>query len=250
MTSRPFVVAALLALLASACGVGPVAGLDGEWILQRGTIEGQPLELVQGARVSLRIDGAEVGGTAACNQYGGEMERDGDRITFGALFQTEMACDGPIMALETAYLDGLSRVDTARRDADQLRLTGPATELDFTLLQPTPDVDPVGTSWRLESLITGDAVSSVFGEAALLLAVDGTLSGSTGCRSFGGSYTLETDELEVTDLVVDQRACDDQSAGQDGQVLELLGGPLRVTISGDRMTLMGGANGLDYRAEG
>ena len=71
--------------------------------------------------------------------------------------------------LDTAYLDGLSRVDIARRDADQLRLTGPATQLDFTLVQPTPDAEPVGTRWRLESLITGDAVSSVLGEATLLL---------------------------------------------------------------------------------
>lgn len=250
MTPRPIAVAALVALLASACGLGPVADLDGEWILQRGTVDGGPLQLVEGARVSLRIDGTEVGGTAACNQYGGEVERDGDRITFGAMFMTEMACDEPIMALEAAYLDALSRVDTARRDAEQLRLTGPAVELDFTLLQRTPDAGPVGTSWRLESLISGDAVSSVFGDATLLLAEDGTVSGSTGCRSFGGSYTLDGDELTIDDLVVDQRACDETSAGQDGHVLELLEGPLRVSISGDRMTLMGGANGLDYRADG
>jgi heat shock protein HslJ len=250
MTSRSLIAATLAALLVAACGLGPVADLDGEWILQRGTVGGEPLQLVDGARVSLRIDGTEVGGTAACNQYGGEMERDGERITIGTLSVTEMACEEPIMALEAAFLDGLSRIDTARRDADQLRLTGPGTELDFTLLEPPADADPVGTSWRLESLITGDAVSSVFGEATLLLGADGTVSGSTGCRSFGGSYTLNGDELSIGDLVVDQRACDEQSAGQDGQVLELLGSPLRVTVSGDRLTLMGGANGLDYRAEG
>lgn len=250
MKLRPLLVASLIALVTVACGVGPVADLDGEWILQRGTVGGQALQPVEEARVSLRIEGSEVGGTAACNHYGGEMDRDGSRITIGALFMTEMGCAEPIMALEAAYIDALARVDTARRDADQLRLTGPETELDFRLLQPTPDAEPVGTRWRLESLITGDAVSSVFGEATLLLAVDGTVSGSTGCRGFGGSYALDDDELVISDLVVDMRACDEQSAGQDGQVLELLRGPLRVTVSGDRLTLMGGANGLDYRAAG
>lgn len=252
MTPRSLILAALvgLAVLTAACGVGPAVELDGEWILQRGTVDGEALQLAEGPQVSLRIDGSEIGGTAACNQYGGEMERDGDRVTFGALSMTEMACDEPLMALEAAYLDALSRVDTARRDADQLRLTGPATELAFTVLQPMPNADPVGTQWRLESLIVGDAASSVVGEATLLLAEDGSVSGSTGCRSFGGAYTLEGDELVVTDLVVDQRACDDTSAAQDGHVLGVLEGPLRVTVSGDAMTLMGGANGLDYRADG
>lgn len=250
MTPRPLIVATLVALVAAACGLGPVGDLDGEWILQDATVGGQALQLVEGARVSLRIDGSEIGGTAACNHYGGELDRGGDRITIGALSMTEMACDEPLMALEAAYLDGLSRVDSAGREADQLRLTGPATELAFTLLQPTPDADPVGTRWRLESLITGDAVSSVFGEATLLLAENGTLSGSTGCRSFGGSYALDGDELVVADLLIDMRPCDAESAGQDGQVLGLLEGPLRVTVGGDRLTLMSGANGLDYRAAG
>lgn len=250
MTPRPLIISMLVALVAAACGLAPAADLDGEWTLQQGTVGGDALQLAEEALVSLRIDGSEIGGTAACNQYGGEMERDDDRITIGALSMTEMACAEPIMALEAAYLDGLSRVDTARRDGDRLRLTGPATELDFTLLQPTPDADPVGTQWRLESLITGDAVASVLGDATLLLAEDGTVSGSTGCRNFGGTYTIEGDELVIADLVVDMRPCDAQTAGQDGQVLGLFEVPLRATVSGDRLTLMGGANGLDYRAAG
>ena len=250
MTPRPLIISMLVALVAAACGLAPAADLDGEWTLQQGTVGGDALQLAEEARVSLRIDGSEIGGTAACNQYGGELERDGDRITIGALSMTEMACAEPIMALEAAYLDGLSRVDTARRDGDRLRLTGPATELDFTLLQPTPDADPVGTQWRLESLITGDAVAAVLGDATLLLAEDGTVSGSTGCRNFGGTYTIEGDELVIADLVVDMRPCDAQTAGQDGQVLGLFEVPLRATVSGDRLTLMGGANGLDYRAAG
>lgn len=136
MTPRSLIVATLVALLATACGLDPATDLDGEWILERGTVGGQALQLVEEARVSLRIDGSEVGGIAACNQYGGEIDRDGDRITIGALSVTEMACAEPIMALESAYLEGLSRVDTAVRDADRLRLTGPATELELTLLQP------------------------------------------------------------------------------------------------------------------
>lgn len=250
MTPRFVLLVALLAIALAACGLGSAADLDGEWILQRGTVGGDPLQLVPGARVSLRIDGSDAGGTAACNSYGGTLERDGDRVTIGALSMTEMACAEQTMALEAAYLAALATIDTATRDADRLRLAGPGTELDFTPLQPTPDADPVGTTWRLESIITGDAVASVFGEALLELAGDGAVAGSTGCRSFGGTYRLEADELVIADLVVDQRACGPESAGQDGQVLGLLEGPLRVAVSGDRLTLTGDTGGLDYRAAG
>lgn len=245
------VVLALISVLAAACDLGgPGVDLDGAWTLQRGTVDGGALQLVPGAQLSLRIEGSEVGGIAACNHYGGEMSRDGGRITMSALSMTEMGCPEPIMALEAAYLGALSRVEAAARSGDQLRLTGPGTELDYTLQPPVADADPVGTRWQLESLISGDAVSSVAGDATLALAADGTVSGSTGCRSFSGTYALAGDELTVEGLIVDMRPCDADTAAQDGQVLRVLEGPMRLAVDGDRLTLMLGSEGLDYRAIG
>jgi heat shock protein HslJ len=197
--------------------------------------------------VSLAIEGSTVGGIAACNHYGGELDRDGAGLSFGAMTMTEMGCDEPVMALEAAYVAALGRVEAAARDGDRLRLSGPGVDLEFAIVPPLADADPVGTDWVLESLILGDAVSSVVGEARLRLDADGTLSGSSGCRGFDASYRIDGGTLEVRDWIIDMSTCDDAAADQDEHVQAVLEGPMTIAVSGDRLTLMAGERGLDYR---
>ena len=47
--------------------------------------------------------------------------------------------------------------------------------------------------------------------------------------------------------MIDMRACDADAAGQDSHVHEVLEGPISIAVSGDRLTLMAGKRGLDYR---
>lgn len=249
MMHRLISITALAGLLLSACGVGgPSPELDGEWVLANGTVDGTHLQQVVGTQVTLRIDGSTVGGIAACNHYGGEVERQGAGISFSAMTMTEMGCNEPVMALEAAYVAALARVDTAARDGDRLRLSGPGVDLDFTLVPPIADVDPVDTNWALQSLIVGDTASSVMGDATLRLAADGTLSGFTGCRGFGATYAVDGDALKVDNMFTDRRGCDPGLDGQDRHVIEVLEQSPTIVVSGDRLTLMAGARGLDYRA--
>jgi heat shock protein HslJ len=249
MRNHAAVIGLLLALLTSACGLfGTSVDLDGSWVLVEGSHDGQPIAPPAGSSVTLNIDGTEIGGTSACNHYGGTMERDGGSITIGALSMTEMACDEPIMALESAYLAALASVTAATRAGDTLTLTGPGTELAFEIVPPEADAELTGTAWVLESLVSGDAVSSVMGEATLTLADDGTLSGSTGCRSFSGDYEADGTTLVIGDLAVDLRACDETNAAQDEAVLAVLGSDPTFTIEGARLSLRDAESGLDYRA--
>jgi heat shock protein HslJ len=58
-----------------------------------------------GTKVTLKIEGARVSGKAGCNGYGGPVEIHGDRIKFGAIFSTKMACMGSgVMEQESRYL--------------------------------------------------------------------------------------------------------------------------------------------------
>lgn len=249
MTKRS--VAALLSgVVLTACGLlaPPTASLDGEWILERGTHDGVDLPLLADAPVSLRIEGTEVGGTAACNIYGGTLERDGDAVSFDALSMTEMGCDEPRMALEAAYVAALADVGTAVRAGDRLSLTGLNVELDFRLSVPPADASLVGTRWQLESLVIGEAVSSVIDAPTIEFGDDGVVTGDTGCRAFDGSYELDGTTLTIEGLVVEDVACAADLTAQDEHVLAVLGGEMTVTIEGNRLSLGGGENGLDYRA--
>jgi heat shock protein HslJ len=230
---------------------GPAAVLDpsGGWRLVEGTADGQPLVLRDDAPVTFNVVGSQVSGGSGCNQYFGEFGLDGGRVTLGPLGGTEMACEEPLMALEAAYLAGLATVDSARMDADQLVLTGPGTELRFERVEPPPAARLGSTQWTLDSLVSGDAVSSTVGEpATLLLLEDGTFEGSTGCRMFTGQYMTVGDELEVDGLKAEGN-CRGDAAEQDQHVLDVFEGRFRPTIEGQQLTLTGdGGNRLVYRA--
>jgi heat shock protein HslJ len=250
MTTR---FAAVLAgtLVLAACGMLPPAGagdLDGEWRLVSGVHDGDPLPVPDRAPITMVIGGSQVGGTSACNHYGGELTLSGDRVAIGAMTMTEMGCDLPIMEAESRYIVALAAVDRWTRADEALTLAGDNVELTYRFVAPTPDADLTGTAWRLDGLVDGDAVSSTMGDpATLVLRDDGTLSGTTGCRTFDGAYELEGGAVRVIQLVNDDRACPDLRQ-QDEHVLAVLGGGFGYAIDGERLTLSAGRLGLLYVA--
>lgn len=244
--------ATILAVLLSGCslpGEAP-ASLDGEWLLQAGTNQGAALPIVAGSKISLKIDGQQAGGSAACNLYGGTIKVSGSSISISALSMTEMACQENLMASETAYLAALPRVTTVARSGRSLVLSGPQVELRFALVPPVANADLVGTTWILDSLISGDAVSSTVGErVALQLSGDGRLSASTGCRDVTGSYSVSDEHGEVTLDPYDAIGCAAELGSQDAHILNVLSGAFSIHIDGDRLTLMAGNQGIGYRAD-
>ncbi|HSK93153.1 MAG TPA: META domain-containing protein [Candidatus Angelobacter sp.] len=228
---------------------GDAGPIDGEWRLTGGSHDGLPLPIPPEAPISLVVDGDEVGGRAACNQYGGEVTLDGDDVTFGAMSMTEMGCDPAIMDAESAYLAALADVERWVRDGATLRLIGNEVELTYELVPPAPDAALVGTRWRLDGLVDGDAVSSTMGDPATLeLREDGTLTGTTGCRTFDGRYELDGNAVRVTDLANDDRACPGLET-QDEHVLAVLAEGFIHAVQGEQLTLTAGRIGLVYLAE-
>jgi heat shock protein HslJ len=93
---------------------------------------------------------------------------------------------------------------------------------------PTPAAaDPpatlAGTSWTLASLdLDGDDVAAV-GTPTLELGADGTLTGSTGCNQFSGTYTQTGSDLTVSLGPMTLAACvDPAAADQEAAILASL----------------------------
>jgi len=132
----------LLSVLLTACSVdrapnepvqsqGPVVG---DWVLAGGTIDGVDAPVLEDHRITMTITGSRIGGTAACNSYGGELAMRGDGLHLENLAQTEMACAEPAMAAESAYLAALARVREIGRDGQALVARGDGVELRFDAL--------------------------------------------------------------------------------------------------------------------
>lgn len=271
---------ATAALLLAACGGGagptaPVVEGDGattdpagSWVL----VDAQPaIEVPADARVTLEVvaeDAAwQVGGTAACNSYGGTVVTDGSTWRGQGYGATEMGCEEPRMAAERAYLHALDAVDTwSRPSTDELVLTAPDLELRFEALPPVPTAELTATTWVLDGLVTdtepdASASSTVAGadEATLRLEPDGTVDASTGCRTFSGEWTETGDEILLTtfgqrddspNVAADgTTTCDEAVVDQEDQVLSVLGDGFRAEIDGQHLTLVSRDGlGLTYRA--
>jgi heat shock protein HslJ len=244
-TWRPALLSVSLILGLTACGgiTTPTisSSVDGDWQLVSAQVDGEPLELSASHRVTLSIDGDEVGGISGCNHYGGEIRIEGQRVSIGQLGGTDMACSPPeVMELEIAYLTALQRVDQVS-GGNALVLTGTDAELRYEQVPPVPTADLVGTEWVLDSIAsdTGPdaAVSSTVGEpATLLLNEDGSLLASTGCRDVTGSYTTVGDEIVVTEMSADGD-CQPEVEAQDDHVVSVLGDGFRVSIDGQHLTV-------------
>lgn len=126
-------VLALLMVLA-ACGGGAQESPDiiGDWVMNGASIGGESMVIPDNAVISLTADAVNIGGTSACNQYGGSYTINGNSIEIADVFSTMMACEEPLMATETAYLAALEQVDTVTMDGGELVLTGADVELRFS----------------------------------------------------------------------------------------------------------------------
>jgi len=245
-------------LLLSSCGdSGPGTSdpgdpdWDGAWVLTSGTYDGRQLPLLDTHPVTLVLDGDDVFGISACNHYGGTVTRRDDQVSFGQLGGTDMACmPRAAMDLERDYLTAMAGITSADRNGDSLVLSGGGTTLTFAFEPPPPTADLVGTTWVLDSLITGDAASSVTGQPTLLLRADGTVSGSTGCRTFEGAWTERGAQLDLPEFAMSEETCSPALAAQDDHVVSVLGDGFSASIDGPTLTVGDpDGNGLIYRAQ-
>ncbi|HUP14733.1 MAG TPA: META domain-containing protein [Acidimicrobiia bacterium] len=106
--------------------------ITGNWQLSSGSVDGQAIPLIDSSPVTLNVTGTEIGGTSACNSYGGRFILDGSSISIGDLMTTLMTCTPDVMDVEIPYTAALAEVDTVAIDSDQLVMTGPGIELRFS----------------------------------------------------------------------------------------------------------------------
>ncbi len=223
--------------------------ITGTWELPAGSIDGRTVPMVDSYPITLVISEDSVSGTSACNGYGAILSPLGGSFRVAGIGGTDMACAEEVMASETAYLAALGRVTTATLESDELFLEGDGVELRFRPLASPPIGELTDTTWNLETLTTGLTATGAQGDVTLRLDSNGTLTGSTGCRTLRGRYVVVGGEILATRLAADGD-CSAALADQDGHIVSVLGDGFRAAVEGDRFLLTStGEQGLIYRLE-
>jgi len=77
---------------------------------------------LEGTTLTATFKDGQLGGSSGCNSYGGTYKAKGDKLTFGALAMTEMACLDPqgVMEQETMYLEWLGAAERYEIKGGQL----------------------------------------------------------------------------------------------------------------------------------
>lgn len=247
---------AAIGLLLTACGSGmpspseEAVRIDGSWVLVSGRAPGGELALIADWPITLRFEGTTLGGTSACNGYGGRLTVRGDRTTINEIEGTAMSCGERIDALEAAYLGALRGMDRIGIDGDEVVIRGPEIELRFARLEEARVEDLVDTEWVLESLFVGDIAQPPAGEpATLVLHADGTFSGSTGCRTFSGTWLQDGHRVVTPTMQMHEIDCRPATLqAQDSHVVGVVGDGFVPSLTDGMLTLLDpGSIGLVYR---
>ena len=230
-----------IALVAAACSSNPGAGgtIDGtSWRLTVQDVEGTETPVPQGIVITAVFADGGVTGSAGCNTYNATYTASGSNLTFGTAATTAMACDPAVNAFEQQYLANLAAAASYTATADALTVYESGGK-QLLVFEAAPE-NPLVGAWNVTgynngaeavvSPITGTTLTATFAE-------DGTVSGSSGCNTFNGPYTLEGTSLTVGPLATTMKACDQPIMDQEAQFLTALQTPTNVETSGATVTL-------------
>ena len=138
-TTRFFSIAALaVAGTLGACAApspAPEPLWGSEWQLQ--SIAGQ-VALPQPAATLAFAQPGQVAGQGSCNRFSGTVEIEKDRLKFGPLMSTKMACIGGASEQESRYLGALQKAQRYEVQGDTLLIHAQGMNQPLRLVRTAP----------------------------------------------------------------------------------------------------------------
>lgn len=258
-TTAGAVLAAVALLVLTSCGSagGPSArDLDGRTFLSTAvTRDGPPHELVRDTRVRVSFADGQVSANAGCNTASGRYRVDAGTLELeDGLAVTEMGCEEELQAQDEWLWELLSAAPAVALDEDRLSLRTESTVLELLdRVVADPDRPLVGEPWTVDSLVSGDAVSTTPGDATASLQFgDDVVQVDTGCNRGRAGYERDGDRLTLGPLALTRMACPGDADELERAVVAVLeSSPLTLEIEAARMTLTSadGTRGLGLRQE-
>lgn len=227
-------------------GGGP-GDLDDRTFLSR-SVEGH--ELLAGTQVRLTFSEGRLGAQAGCNHLSAPYRLDGGALDVSGegMAMTDMGCDPARHAQDEWLAEFLGSSPRADLDGDELVLTSPTATVRLLDREVAdPDRALVGTLWQVDTVLTGDAASSVPDAATVTfqLPEPGVFRiAAEGCTSATGSASVDGSMITFGDFNLDAIGCPPPWA----EVVEVLrSGEVGYSVEADRLTLEAGSLGFSAR---
>lgn len=245
---RPVPVLVVALLLVAGCGEDAPAGgsatppstdLAGTtWDLA--TVDGASVAVAGASWITFGSDG-QVNGSGGCNVVAGPWSADGEALTVGPLAATMRLCAEPALdEQERTFLAALEATTAHRVADDVLHLLDGDVEL--ATLDPVDRSEGITGAWSVVmynngaggvvSLVDGTGIGADFGE-------DGTVSGTAGCNTYTGAFSVDGEEVAIGPLAVTERACIEPEGvmEQEARFLEALQSAGTWSIGGSTLDL-------------
>lgn len=212
--------------------------------------------LVDGTEVRLSFQIDALNAHAGCNTLGTTAAYDGATLVATDMFQTEIGCE-PALAEQDLWLGELlmSR-PTLVLEGDTLTIASPDTTITLTdRAVADPDRPLVDTTWVVNGLISGDAVSSVPANSAASITIsDGSAAVHTGCNRGNAGVEITDDTITFAPMATTKMACEPELMELEFAVTRVLTGEVDYSIEAGQMTIStkdadGGTIGLTLTAE-
>jgi heat shock protein HslJ len=180
------------------------AELVGDWALA--TIDGEAATDIPRSTLTFDDTGG-MSGSGGCNPFTGSWAVHGTAIHVGSLAAHRATCSPHAIQQEQAFLRALGGAVSWTVIGDTLRLAGKRGRHPMTLAAIRPvSYGLSGTTWTIDTVTGAHAPAA----STIRFDADGTVSGSAGCDSYRGPWSLDPDGivLHIGPLLATRVACD------------------------------------------
>lgn len=238
-------------------GAAPLSVADHQFLSIAVTDGGAPRALVAGTRIQLTFGASDLSANAGCNHLGGTYRIEGGKLIFENAGTTLMGCDAPLQEQDAWLMAFLGSKPDIRMVGTELSLEGGGKAIRLQDREVAlPDLNLVGPTWTLDSILTGDAVTSAPADATATLVFHegGTVDVAPGCNHGSTTWSTVGGGIVFGAIGLTKRACGGAAGPLEAQVLKVLqagaaapNGAIAATIDADRLSLQIGGLGLVFR---
>jgi heat shock protein HslJ len=201
---------------------------------------------IEDTTITITFDSGIFGGSAGCRDYTGTYETGEEDINFLTIEMIDTDCNyaEDLMTQEGEYTSMFSWVSGFRIGDNHLEIfTERGGVLDYVSLEEVSETEYLGKTWTLTMMVFKDvALPVVPGTKVTLTFENGALSGSSGCNTYQGGYTLEGVSISIGPIAMTEMACltPEGAMDQEYNYLSYLQDTIEMDVDGNTLRLMPG----------